>query len=144
MNAWKSAGSLLRRSTWRPTLQLQMVVRTKSTVEEISPKLNLRLLKPTTTTSAVAAPIKKKTGAFIQQWPMVHAADIHFRRAGRNVKAIKLDPKIKNLRNAYRKYCAQQMDALMKGLTVPVTAILDLYKHEFKQLHPYEVISCYY
>lgn len=51
---------------------------------------------------------------------------------------IKPDANIKNLRNQQRKFAAQTMDALMKGLTVPISNILDSYKKTFRELHPYE------
>jgi hypothetical protein len=85
-----------------------------------------------------AAPIQK-TGAFISQLPEVYPADIYFKKALKKTREIKIDPTIKNGRNANRKLAAQVMDALMKALTMPVTKVLDIYKKDMKNLHPYEV-----
>ena len=51
---------------------------------------------------------------------------------------VKMDYSIKNVRNAHRKFAAVSLDALMKGLTVPLTNILDSYKRTLRTLHPYE------
>jgi nucleolar GTP-binding protein len=51
---------------------------------------------------------------------------------------IKPDANVKNLRNQQRKFSATTMDALMKGLTIPITNILDSYKQTFRELHPFE------
>lgn len=103
---------------------------------------NFTTIQPNTVSAvnerAANAVLTGKTGAFIRQWPVVHPAATHFKRALRSIRSVQMDTSIKNVRNAQRKYCAQQMDALMKGLTVPITNILQLYQKNFKDLHPYE------
>lgn len=81
----------------------------------------------------------EKTGTFMKQLPEIYAADIYFKRAMKTTRDIKLDPEIKNIRNAHRKQAAMVMDALMKGLTVPLTQVIDTYKKGLKSMHPYEV-----
>lgn len=49
-----------------------------------------------------------------------------------------VDHSIKNTRNRQRKFSAQTLDALMKGLTKPITFILNSYKNTLRALHPYE------
>eukprot|EP01039_Chlorochromonas_danica_P003145 gene3145-3444_t len=100
---------------------------------------------PITNPSVTSSPLnkvnkglEKKTGAFIQLWPEVQPGNVHFKRAWRRTKEIKIDSTIKNVRNAQRKYSAQWIDALMKGLTVPLTEVLNLYKRNFMDLHPFE------
>ena len=57
----------------------------------------------------------------------------------RALKLIKADYSVKNIRNQERKLTAQSMDALMKGLTVPISEILNAYTTTFRNLHPFEV-----
>lgn len=57
------------------------------------------------------------------------------------MKLIKADYSVKNIRNQERKLTAQSMDALMKGLTVPISEILNAYTTTFRNLHPFEVID---
>ena len=78
------------------------------------------------------------TGAFKKELPDVFVASTHHRRALRSLKDIKQDMTIKNYRNRRRKFAAQTMDQLMKGLTVPLTTILKSYKRTLSNLHPYE------
>ena len=44
----------------------------------------------------------KKTGAFVSKLPEVYPSPIHFKRAMRKTREIKIDSNIKNLRNANR------------------------------------------
>ena len=44
----------------------------------------------------------KKTGAFVSKLPEVYPSPIHFKRAMRRTREIKIDSNIKNLRNANR------------------------------------------
>jgi hypothetical protein len=79
-----------------------------------------------------------KTGSF-KTWLTVEGLETYFKRGWKNLIPVKIDMKIKNQRNAQRKFRAQQMDALMKGLSKPMTEILNLYSRAFRDLHPYEV-----
>lgn len=119
--------------------------------------LSLRLLnRITTPKSATTSPVLrrqfstpvlssiKKTGTFIHQLPEVYPSDVHFKKAIKKAREIKIDPTIKNLRNANRKHCAIVLDTLMKALTVPITHVLDIYKKDMKQLHPYEVSTLHF
>ncbi|RYG95142.1 hypothetical protein EON65_56420 [archaeon] len=84
--------------------------------------------------------VAKTTGVLAQTWPTVHPAATHFKRALIATKTIKLDPSIKNARQAQRKYTAMYIDGLMKALNAPLTKLLTLYdKGGIKRLHPYEV-----
>lgn len=87
----------------------------------------------------VAQPAIQKTGVFISQLPEVYPSEIYFKKAMKKTREIKIDPTIKNLRNANRKLGAQVLDGLMKALTMPITKILNIYKKEMRELHPYEV-----
>ena len=81
----------------------------------------------------------KKTGAFKTELPDAFVAPTHFRRAQKSLKGTKgPDMSIKNQRERQRRYCATTMDLLMKGLTVPITAILKSYKKTLRLLHPFE------
>eukprot|EP01041_Mallomonas_annulata_P004631 gene4631-9192_t len=80
----------------------------------------------------------KTTGSFKRNLPEVYAAETHFKRALRSLNRIHIDSTIKNQRNQNRKYAAQSLDALMKGLTVPITKVLDSYKDTYRTLHPFE------
>lgn len=82
--------------------------------------------------------IKMQTGAFKTKLPDVFVPATHYKRALRNLKEVVLDPKITNARNQNRKFTAQTFDALMKGLTIPLTKVLLAYKKTFKELHPFE------
>jgi len=44
----------------------------------------------------------KKTGAFVSKLPEIYPSPIHFKRAMRRTREIKIDSNIKNLRNANR------------------------------------------
>ena len=81
------------------------------------------------------------SGTFFRSLPNVYPGPIHYKRALKAQKAIKLDPNIKNIRNANRKFAAQSLDALMKSLTIPITQLLNAYKTNIRKLHPYEVNS---
>jgi hypothetical protein len=83
-------------------------------------------------------------GSFFRSLPNVYPGPIHYKRASKSLKSIKLDPKIKNIRNANRKLAAQSLDSLMKSLTIPITQLLNAYKTNIRKLHPYEVntITC--
>jgi hypothetical protein len=92
-----------------------------------------------TATTTVAAKIRQ-TGAFVRQWPTVFTADTHYRRAYRKaMKEVKVDEKIKNVRNAQRKYAVQLLDTLMQALTVPLSDNIAVYQKQFRNLHPFEV-----
>jgi len=78
------------------------------------------------------------TGAFKARLPDVFVSKTHFKRAMRKLKGIRSDTSIKNYRNQKRKFAAQSLDALMKGLTVPITDILKSYKSTMGSLHPFE------
>ncbi len=78
------------------------------------------------------------TGSFKKELPDVFVGSTHFRRALRSLKEVKQDMTIKNHRNRRRKYAAQTLDTLMKGLTIPLTTILKSYKRTMSNLHPYE------
>jgi nucleolar GTP-binding protein len=90
------------------------------------------------TSASNLAGTTRLTGAFKKRLPHVFVSKTHFKRAYRNLKDIKQDRDIKNYRNRKRKFAAQSMDALMKGLTVPLTEILNTYKSTMRSLHPYE------
>jgi len=79
------------------------------------------------------------SGTFFRSLPNVYPGPIHYKRALKAQKAIKLDPNIKNIRNANRKFAAQSLDSMMKSLTVPITQLLNAYKTNIRKLHPYEV-----
>ncbi len=84
---------------------------------------------------------ERETGAFVKVWPTVYPGDIHYRRAYRKtMKTVTKDKKMKNERNAQRKYAAQLFDQLMKALTIPITESIDIYgpKTFRDKLHPYE------
>jgi hypothetical protein len=83
----------------------------------------------------------RKVGSFIRNLPQVHPADVHYNKAVKVLKRVKLDSNIKNLKNAHCKLAAQSMDELMKSLTVPLTQLLAVHRQANKQ-HPYEV-TCY-
>jgi hypothetical protein len=107
---------------------------------------SLKLLRPLCagTNSAVhlsstSPPVLKKTGSFVNLLPEIYPAPVHYRKALKKTREIKIDPKIKNLRNANRKLSAQILDALMQGLTKPITQVLKVYQQQIKQLHPFEL-----
>lgn len=91
---------------------------------------------------AVALPDIKlsrvQTGAFKNGLPDVFIGSTHFRRGLKSLQGITPDERINNLRDRNRKYSAQSLDALMKGLTVPLTDLLLSYKKTLKSLHPFE------
>lgn len=86
----------------------------------------------------------EKTGTYIRQWPDIYRAPTHFKRAQRALKQVTIDNSITNARNKERKYAAQQLDALMKALTVPITQLITLYQYGFRTLHPFEVSGLEY
>lgn len=57
----------------------------------------------------------------------------------RQLKLVRIDNNIKNIRNKYRKLAAESLNALMIGLTKPITNALNIYKSLLHELHPYEV-----
>lgn len=89
--------------------------------------------------STPVVPTILKTGTFIHQLPEIYPSDVYFKKAVKKTRDVKIDPTIKNLRNANRKHCAIVLDTLMKALTMPITHVLNIHKNEMKQLHPYEV-----
>ncbi len=89
--------------------------------------------------STPVVPTILKTGTFIHQLPEIYPSDVYFKKAIKKTREVKIDPTIKNLRNANRKHCAIVLDTLMKALTMPITNVLNIHKNEMKQLHPYEV-----
>ena len=91
---------------------------------------------------AVKAPQSKTTGAFKTNLPDTFPSQTHYKRALRALKLIKADYSVKNIRNQERKLTAQSMDALMKGLTVPISEIINAYSTTFRNLHPFEVRKC--
>ena len=97
--------------------------------------------RPTTALQAVKVVKSKTTGAFKTNLPDTFPSQTHYKRALRALKLIKADYSVKNIRNQERKLTAQSMDALMKGLTVPISEILNAYTTTFRNLHPFEVID---
>eukprot|EP01032_Pedospumella_encystans_P018675 gene18675-21251_t len=89
--------------------------------------------------STPVVPTILKTGTFIHQLPEIYPSDVYFKKAIKKTREVKIDPTIKNLRNANRKHCAIVLDTLMKALTMPITHVLNIHKNEMKQLHPYEL-----
>ena len=94
-----------------------------------------------TALQAVKVAKSKTTGAFKTNLPDTFPSQTHYKRALRALKLIKADYSVKNIRNQERKLTAQSMDALMKGLTVPISEILNAYTTTFRNLHPFEVDS---
>jgi hypothetical protein len=92
-----------------------------------------------TALKAVKAPRSRTTGAFKTELPDTFPSQTHYRRALKGLSQVKADYTVKNLRNQERKLTAQSMDALMKGLTKPISEILTAYKTTFRNLHPFEV-----
>lgn len=95
--------------------------------------------RPTTALQAAKVVKSKTTGAFKTNLPDTFPSQTHYKRALRALKLIKADYSVKNIRNQERKLTAQSMDALMKGLTVPISEILNAYTTTFRNLHPFEV-----
>ena len=95
--------------------------------------------RSTTALLAVKVAKSKTTGAFKTNLPDTFPSQTHYKRALRALKLIKADYSVKNIRNQERKLTAQSMDALMKGLTVPISEILNAYTTTFRNLHPFEV-----
>lgn len=77
------------------------------------------------------------TGIF-KTLPVIFTGPTHFKRATRALKQIRVDNTMKNMRNRNRKYTAESIDAVMKGLTKPITNALDSYNNMLSDLHPYE------
>lgn len=100
-----------------------------------------KFARPATALQATKIPISRTTGAFKTNLPDTHPPQTHYKRALRSLKPIKADYTIKNIRNQERKLTAMTIDALMKGLTVPLTEILTAYSTTFRSLHPFEVHS---
>lgn len=92
-----------------------------------------------TALKAVKAPKSKTTGAFKTKLPDTYPSQTHYKRALKGLSQIKADYAVKNIRNQERKLTAQSMDALMKGLTKPISEILTAYTTTFRNLHPFEV-----
>jgi hypothetical protein len=92
-----------------------------------------------TALKAVKAPRSRTTGAFKTELPDTFPSQTHYKRALKGLSQVKADYSVKNLRNQERKLTAQSMDALMKGLTKPISEILTAYKTTFRNLHPFEV-----
>jgi hypothetical protein len=85
--------------------------------------------------------LRLSTGAFRTQIPNVFCGETHFKRALRFLKVVKPDYKVNNIRNRNRKFTAESLNALMNGLTRPITEVLDIYIKLLYELHPYEVNS---
>ena len=81
--------------------------------------------------------VSPSTGIF-KSLPNIATGPNHFKKALRSLKTIRGDADIKNLRNRQRKLTATSLDALMKGLTIPITNILNAYSTMLHDLHPYE------
>ena len=88
--------------------------------------------------AANAAGNVTKTVAFKTRLPDVYVGPTHFRRGLRSLRTIKPDLAVRNLRNRQRKLTASSLDALTKGLTVPITMTLRAYYRLFHHLHPFE------
>jgi nucleolar GTP-binding protein len=104
-----------------------------------SRKNGVRLSASSTPVERRVSDSLEKTGAFKTELPDVFVSSTHFRRAQRGLKEMKgPDMGIKNQRERHRRYSATTLDALMKGLTVPITAIMKSYKRTLRNLHPFE------
>jgi hypothetical protein len=79
-----------------------------------------------------------KTGAFKNILTEIHAGPTLYKLALKSLSHVKADETIKNVRNKHRKLSAQSLDAVMKGLTVPITRTLESYDIIFRRIHPYE------
>lgn len=102
---------------------------------------------PTTDTNVASAkpnPVRVPTGtgAFKTRLPDLFEGPTHYKRALKQLKIIKVDHTIKNVRNQQRKLCAQTLDRLGQQLTIPLTACLDSYKQIFRDVHPFEKTVC--
>ena len=53
---------------------------------------------------------------------------------------VRADPNEKNARTRARKHGAETMDAITKGLCVPLRDVCNGYKYELKRLHPFEKV----
>lgn len=62
-----------------------------------------------------------KMGAFKSVLPDVFIGSTHYKRALRTLSDVKQDEKINNLRDRNRKFAAQSLDTIMKGITLTVT-----------------------
>ena len=79
-----------------------------------------------------------KTGAFRSHIPEIFEAPTYYRRALKTLSVVKVDVKIKNIRQRQRKYTSQVILQLMVGLTAPLTEILKKFQKCLATLHPYE------
>ena len=105
---------------------------------------NFRFVAISSITSSTNIPktgvqLAKTTGAFKAKLPDLFIGSTHYKRGLRSLKVVKVDDGIKNSKNRYRKFTAQSFDALHKGLSVPITEVLNAYTKLLKSLHPFEV-----
>ena len=107
-------------------------LRNNMIIRSLSMAKSSEVMRPGTPTAIIP------TGAFKARLPDVFVSKTHFKRACRKLKGISADKTIKNYRNQKRKHAAQSLDAVMKGLTVPITEILNSYKQTLRSLHPFE------
>lgn len=118
--------------------EMSTSVEKKDVLQKVIEKRQSQIPKPSSNKTHSFESIDK-TGTYIRQWPDIFRAPTHYKRALRNLKTVSTDNSIKNARNQQRKFAAQSLDALMKGLTVPITQLITLYQFGFRTLHPFEV-----
>ena len=91
---------------------------------------------------APSAPRARPTGVFKTRLPDLFEGPTHFKRAQRQLKGVKADGAIKNVRNQQRKLSAQTLDRLGQQLTIPLTESLEAYRSVLRDAHPFERTVC--
>jgi len=77
-------------------------------------------------------------GAFRKGLPDIFVGKTHFKRGMRALRGVSVDANVKNQRDQTCKFAATSIDALMKGLTVPLSQSIKAYRAAFKHAHPFE------
>ena len=138
LTVFKQASSLLPKSSkllFRPIQIQKYINRFTKMAQSVSDEQYRKAQQ--TSIKRIEDNIVLETGIF-KTLPNVFTGPTHFKRAQRALKLVRGDTTIKNLRNRNRKLTAESLDTLMKGLTKPITNILDSYVNLLTTLHPYE------
>lgn len=76
----------------------------------------------------------------LRRLPVVKPPTELINKTRKIAKQVKADSNVKNARNRARKHGAETMDAITKGLCIPLRDVVKGYKYELRRLHPFEKV----
>lgn len=85
-------------------------------------------------------PVLTKTSTYFKtHLPHLHEPEEYYKRALKSTRKVTTDKSMKPSKRRIRKYAKTNINALMSGLTIPLTKLLNAYRGIFDSVGKFEV-----